>query len=463
MRKKKILILILITLIVLIILIGALFYFLWPRGGTGKGSKLGQLKNQEYRILYQKSRHAVNTQNMLGSECYSLNFVEFLDGSIVNRDGSNNKLLDLKNNPTSLITSKKYNNYFYISSPDNPASEVYGYPFFNWSLPEQTLWSADFKNNQTKEIKTSTEDRFPGGVLASPENRYLVYLMTTKKEKIVNPAEGFISDKINPFISDSNLIIKGIKNGQEKTVLTDNYNRQLFESMGEFSDDGEAFYTIIREGAGFKLIKILLDSGKVKNFSEEFLNFDSSKIPWEELFPEKGDFAYASFSIDPNEERLIIYKNKFGNTMINTCIADAKHKLWIFNLKGNSVEVFDNQEGYVSDLSWNKDGQGFALAIMTASGCYPDYMDAKIDKMDKNGKNRENLVTEKKSKITHIGWSPDGKEIAYDVYSTDMIGRIKKISVADKTIKEIINTQTTEKTIDKQKPVLLFFVDWVSN
>ena len=147
--------------------------------------------------------------------------------------------------------------------------------------------------------------------------------------------------------------------------------------------------------------------------------------------------------------------------MINACIPDAKHKLWVFNLEGDTADIYDNQEGYVSDSTWEKDGQEFALAIMTTSGCYPDYMDAKIDKMDKNGKNRENLVTIQKSKITNIGWSPNGKEIAYDIYSTDMVGRIKTVDVSNKTIREIINTQITEGSINKSKPVLFLFADWI--
>jgi hypothetical protein len=459
MSKKKILILILIILVV--ILASFLIYFLLIKKNDNTVSQLTGTKKSESYILYQKSRHAVSTQNMLGKECHNLNFSEFLDGGIIKPDGSDNKALSLKDNPTSLVTSKKYDNYFYISSPSNPTSEIHGYPFFNWSLSDQSLWSNSFKNDQAKDIQPPAQDRFPGGVISSSDNEYLVYLMTTKRETNINPTSGFVSDKLNPFVADSNMIIREIKTGEEKTVLSDNYNRQLFASMADFSDDGEAFYTITRDGENFKFIKVLLNSGKIKDFSEEFPGFDWDKIPWDEFFPKSGDYAYASFSIDPDEERLIICKSKMGTDLENYCVSTATHKLWVFNLEGDKVEIYDNQEGFVSDLTWKKDGQEFALAIMTAGGCYPDYMDARIDKIDKNGKNKENLVTEKKSKITHIGWSPDGKNIAYDTYNTDFVGRLKLVNVNDKKVKEIINTQTTEGTVDKQKPALLLFADWV--
>jgi len=413
----------------------------------------------KHDILYHITGHTVISPEMSGTKCYSLYFNEYFDGGYVKHDGSENKILDLKDYPTSMVTSKKYDNFYYISSPNNPISESFGFKIFNWDVGDQTLWSSDFIENDVVEIKSSAGDKFPGGVTASPGNNYLIYLMT---QTASDQSEGFMVNKINPFVSDSSLIIASTENGEEKTVLLDSYNRQLFTSFADFSADGNYFYTIAREGGSFKFVKISLESGEVTDFAEAFPGFDWEAVNWDEFFPKTGDFAYASFSISPDGKRLIALKNIFTASMDNPCFTDALHKLWIFNFENNAADIFENQEGYVSDSSWKYDSREFVLAIMGNSGCYPDYMDARIDKIDKDGKSKVSLVNEVKSKITNLGWSPDGMEIAYDVYGMDFIGRLKLVDADGKEVKEIINTQTLGYEASASEPVLLLFADWVA-
>lgn len=66
------------------------------------------------------------------------------------------------------------------------------------------------------------------------------------------------------------------------------------------------------------------------------------------------------------------------------------------------------------------------------------------------------------SKITNLSWSPDGMEIAYDVYGIDFIGRLKIVDVTGKEVKEIINVQTLGYEVSKSELVLLLFADWVA-
>ena len=362
-----------------------------------------------------------------------------------------------------MVTSKEHNKFYYISSPNDPASEFHGYAMFNWDIDGQTLWSSDFEGKDLVEISGSDKEKFPGGVTSSPGNDCLIYLMTQKKDKTEDQSNGFImSGKFNPFVSDSSLIIRDTKNGEEKTVLDSNYNRQLFTSFADFSADASFFYTIAREGESFKFVKILLESGKVLDFKEAFPNFDWEKVNWDEFFPAKNDFAYASFSISPDEKRLIAYKNIFKANTDNPCYTKSSHKLWVFDLEKNTTYVFKDQDGYVSDSSWNYNSQEFALAIMGNCGCYPDYLDARIDKIDKDGENIVSLVNEPKSKITHLGWLPGGSEIAYDVYSMDFIGRLKLVDASNKEVREVINTQALGFKVSEFDSVTLLFADWVS-
>jgi len=396
------------------------------------------------------------------SGCFLLNFIKFLDGGIINPNGSENKILDLKNYPTSLITAKKLNDYYYIFSPNNPVSQIEGFGVFNWDVEGQALISADFESNISTELTTLPPDRYPGDVLTSPENKYIAYPMTIQDTSSVSSGNNFIAKKFNPFLSDSHLVIRNTQSNQGKTILENSYNRQLFSSFSQFSTRGDYFYTITIENNNFKFIRVSLDPEEVRDFADVFPYFDWSKINWNEFFPRTNDFLYAYFSLSPDEERMIIYKNNYSADMKNPCSSEASHKLWILNLENGNLDIFEDQKGSVSDVSWEPHGsQKFAIAVDSRSGCYPDYLDAKIDIFDKNGNFQETIITEPKSKITNIGWSPDGEFIAYDLYSTDLIGKLNMVEVKTKTVKELINTRTIEGTVNMDNPVLILFTDWV--
>jgi cell division protein FtsL len=425
-------------------------------------NKTGELEtDKNMKVLYHITKHHISKLKYNDTECFALNFVCFLDGGIINQDGSNNKILNLKDYPTCMVTSKKYNNFYYISSTVNPVSEFKGFFLFDWDVDDQTLWEAQFSNNDVKKIKETDQTKFPGDVLPSPDNEYLIYLLTEKGEE-VKEGESFISGKINPFISDTDLIVRNTGSGEEKTVLKGSYNRQLCTSFSDFSTDGKYFYTISRQQDKFEFIRVTLKTGAVQKFREIFPQFDWDTINWDDFLPKTGDMNYGSFSISPDETRLIGYKSIVSVSMDNPCYGGSSYKLWVFNIEENKTKKFENQEGYVADSSWNSNSKEFALAIVINGGCYPDYLDAKILKFDRDGEVTAELVFEPKSKITNIGWSPVENIIAYDVYSTDLIGCIKLVNTNNKEITELINTNNDLKIeIDSSEPVLLLFADWV--
>ena len=326
---------------------------------------------------------------------------------------------------------------------------------------------ADFRTTGGSELSTSPPERYPGDITVSPENAYLAYPMTAHKDT-GSSGSGFMTEKFNPFLSNSNLVIMDTSDNHEKAVLENTYNRKLFSSFGQFSVIDNSFYTISIENGSFRFVKISPDTGKVKYFSEAFPYFDWSQIDWDEFFPRSGDFSYASFSLSPDEERMVIYKNNYVANMENPCSSESNHKLWILNLEDGSTEIFNKQNGYVTEVSWNPDGsQKFAMSINSHSGCYPGYINTRIDIMDKNGSSVETILTSPKSKITNISWSPDGETIGYDIYSTDHIGHLKLISVEDKTVEELIssslliNNGLIDDTASKDLPILIIFRDWV--
>ena len=416
----------------------------------------------DYGILYHIIKHSVTSNEMSGTKCYLFNFREFLDGGYVQPDGSGNQILELKDRPTSVVTSKRYDQYYYISSPNNPVMDQFGMSMFNWDVEGQTLWAASFGGDSPMEIAASSGGEFPGGVASAPGNRYRLYPLTKRGAAGEGQAGGFMPGKMNPFLSDSSLIIAGPDGGGIKGVLSAAYNRQLFDSFADFSLDGESFYTIAREGDGFKFVKIGLGSGAVSDFGEVFPGFDWRSLNWDEFFPPSDDFAYASFTISPDETRLLAYKNVFTANLDNPCFSAATHNLWVLNLETGVIERFENREGYVSEADWKGDSTEFALAVVGNSGCYPDYFDSWIEILDRDGRNASRLVEEPKSKITTMGWSPDDKTIAYDVYGTDFVGRLKLVEVANASVREIINTQTLGYEISQTEPVTLLFADWVA-
>lgn len=416
----------------------------------------------EYGILYQIVENALTSNEMNGTTCYMFNFRQFLDAGYVNINGSENKILELKDHPISMVTSKLYDTFYYISSPVDPIKKVYGFEIFDWDVENQVLWASDFAQNKPLEFATFSSDKFPGGVRTSPENKYLLYLETQTSDADKKQPGGFPTNWLNPYIADSSLVVADLKKGGETSLFSGNYNRQLFTSFSDFSVDGNSFYTIAREGGSFKFIEISLETGQVTDFAKIFPGFDWNQLNWDEFFPKTNDFAYASFTISPDEKRIIAYKNIFSADLDNPCYTEGTHHLWVFNLDENTIESFKNQPGYVSDADWKFDSSAFALAIMGNCGCYPDYLDARIDILDKNGKNSSTLVNEPKSKITHLGWSPDGNFIIYDIYSTDFVGRIKRVDVVTQQVDEIINTQLLGYEVNPSKPIALLFADWVS-
>jgi hypothetical protein len=428
----------------------------------GKEPPLEEDKEPYYKLLYQLTKNSVSKTVTGDTECFLLNFSEFMDGGIINPDGSDNKILELKKYPTSFIASRKLNSYYYIYSPNNPVTLLEGFKIFNWDTEGQTLIDADFKTDEAAGLKTTPPDRYPGDVLISPENKYLAYPMTIQKSSDISSGSNFIMDKFNPFMSDSSLVIMDVDDNQEVTALENNYNRRLFSSFSQFSVRDDYFYTIALDDNSFKFIRVSPGTGEVKDFSEVFTYLDWDKINWDEFFPRTNDYLYASFSLSPDEERMVIYKNNYAADMKNPCAPEAYHELWILNLENGSIDIFEKQEGSVADVSWNPAGsQKFALSVNSHSGCYPDYIEARIDLIDKNGGSRETLITEQKSKITGLEWSPDGENIAYDVYGIDFTGRLKLIDSGNGSVKELINTCSIKDTVSKDEPVLIIFLDWV--
>ena len=409
-----------------------------------------------YGILYQASENSVTTMG----NCNSFNLMRFLDAGYVKPDGSENIFLDLKDNPTGKVASKKRDRYFYISTPLDPLIEIFGVSMFNWDVKGQTLWTADFANGAPQTIPLSDETRFPGNVAAAPGNRYLLYPSTISlaQERIGTG----ITPRLNPFLSDSSLVIVNLLDDAQSTVLANQYNRLLFDKFADFSLDGRFFYTLAREGEGFRFVEIALESGAVTDFRVLFPSFNWDALDWSAWLPPENDFSFASFALSPDKSRLIAYKSKCEVDMTATCTCNSTYSLWVLNLEQNTIETYRNQPGNVSDADWKTDSSSFALALNSGGGCYPDYLDASIELFDKDGHAFNTLLTEPKSKITTLGWLPNGNVIVYDVYSTDYIGRLKLVDTSTQKVTEVINTQDLGYSVSQTNPVTLLFADWVS-
>ncbi len=118
---------------------------------TEKGSS-SSLTDKNYKILYHLSKHNLSSYDYGKTKCFFLNFYNFMDGGIINSDGSDNQILDLKEYPTSLLTSKKYNDYYYIYLPDKPVIGMSGFEIFDWDLPNQTSIKTDYNKNNEEEF-----------------------------------------------------------------------------------------------------------------------------------------------------------------------------------------------------------------------------------------------------------------------------------------------------------------------
>ncbi|MFQ6102432.1 MAG: hypothetical protein ACE5OS_14565 [Anaerolineae bacterium] len=414
-----------------------------------------------YRLLYHVTENTVTSQDAGGTTCHTFNFLRFLNAGHVQPDGSGNVVLELKDNPTSKVTSKMQDRYFYISTPNDPLVESMGVQMFNWDVDGQTLWGADFAGGNPVAIAPSAGSKFPGDVSTAPGNRYLLYPLTDRAARGQSPT-GVDLGRFDPFATDSSLVIVNLASGAETTVLAGRYNRELFTSLGDFSADGNAFYTLTREGDGFAFVKVSLDTGAVTDFRTLFPDFDWDALDWDAFFPRGGDFAYASFAISPDETRLIAYKDIFAVALDSPCVTLASHHLWVLDLERNTIEEYRDQRGSVIDAAWKADSSAFALALADHGGCYPGYIDASIERYDKDGRSPTVLVSEPESKITTIGWSPAGDVLAYDVYSTDYVGRLKLVDEATKSVREVINTQDLGYAVSQTNPVTLLFADWVA-
>lgn len=451
-----------ILLITLLLVLPFLFSSCIKKPGS-QGGLISKLGKKDYYILYGKTNNTVSSHSTTGQECKSFGMDDFAGAGMVKPDGSQNQDLKIEGFPTGYPRSKQNDYYYYLSAPTSPIGQPWGFNMFDWDFDEQTIWQSDFKTGKATAIKFSSANKFPSVVISSPENKYLTYTMTKKK------TEKFMGVFLDPFLSDSDLVIRNNETGQEKVVLKGNYNRMLFYSLSHFSEKEDALYTIKKTTSGFKFVKIMLDSGEVIDFEQAFSDFDWSQINWNDFFVNKEgqlqSTAYANparFYMSPDETRLLVSRSDMGFSL-DVCVNTATHELWSINLEENTIDLYSEGPSWLGNAGWKKDSQEFAFVLITAGGCYPDYMDSIILKMDREGKNKEQLASEEKSKINSVSWSPDGKEIVYDIYNQEFISSLKAVNPKTKKVREIISTQETEGTIDKQKPVTLFFVDWVAS
>lgn len=61
--------------------------------------------------------------------------------------------------------------------------------------------------------------------------------------------------------------------------------------------------------------------------------------------------------MSPDEERLVAYKNYYSSDLDNPCYTKSTHSVWLFNLENGDIDIYEDQKGYVSDISWEPDGQ----------------------------------------------------------------------------------------------------------
>jgi hypothetical protein len=409
----------------------------------------------EYRILYGKNNNTITNSGSSDLECKNFTLNNYLGGGIVDRDGSNNINLDLGKYPTSYPRSKYNNNFYYIEADDSPQSEIMGTVILDWEYDNQSLYSSDFKDQAQDKLVSSTDTKFPGNLQVSPDNKYLVYAMTDKTQ------EKFGGNRFNEEARDSDLIIRNTSTGEEIKVLEGEYNRRLFDSFLDFSQEEDALFTIKREEDNFKFVKVFMDTGKVLEFDHVYPGFDWTKVKWDQFFG-GGFTGYPThFYLSPDESKLLAYENIQGEVGDNPCAPVMAHNIWSFNISDDTVEKYDEGGGMITDLSWRNNSREFVFATVSKGGCYPGYLDSAITKMRREGQNDGVMVEEKESKIINLGYSPDGNEVVYDVYGADFVSYLKSLNTETKEVKEVINTKDTEGEINQEKPVTLIFMDWV--
>jgi hypothetical protein len=421
--------------------------------GCKRGEEKGIDAKGEYRILYGKMSNRDFAMPMLRSNCKNFVFLKFEGGGLIKLDGSKNQNLKVDGHPTSLLRSKLKEKYYYLGSKDSPVKNMMGFAMFDFDMPDQELQAAKFKGMKSKVIESPEADKFPGGVITSPGNKYLIYLMTKKSKGLME------SKAFDPYQSDSDLIVREIKSGKESKVLEGTYNRSLFTSFMDFSKNGDFAFTVARDGAGFKFIKIELASGKVSDFSEAYPSFSWNKIKWAEWF-KKRTAIRSYFAMSPDQTKMLATRYD-TRPCAKSCAPCTNHKLKLFDLSQDKIDTISEGEGAIDYMRWKRDGAEFAYALISGGGCYPGYLDSTIFKVDRDGKVKEPLTTEKKSKILGLDWTPDGGEIVYGVYSNDFVGRLKAVGTQNKKVREIINAEQIDGSINKETPITLTFVDWV--
>lgn len=472
MRKSIAVTLTVILLILLLVSAAGVFFYMWnertklddgTEGISGLGDIFDRVKDiggdvqigSDYKILYGKSNNIVTSSGAKGSDCKNFTFNEYLEGGIVDRNGSNNKNLKLEQHPTSYPKSKYYNNFYYISAAKSPMSEVMGTVILDWDYDDQSLYSADFENQKLSKVTSSTDTKFPGNLQTSPDNKYLVYVMTNKTE------EKFGGARFNEENRDSDLVIRNNSTGEEIKVLDGEYNRQLFDSFLDFSKNEDALFTIKREEDSFKFVKVFMDTGKVLDFDHIFPGFDWTKVKWDQFFGGEYTGFPTHFHLSPDETKLLAYENVSEEAQDNPCAPTVNHNIWSFDINSDSIEKYDEGSGMVVDLSWKNNSREFVFATVSKGSRYPEYLDSAITKMRREGQNDGVLVVEKESRIVNLGYAPDGKKVVYDVYGTDFVSYLKSLNPENKEIEEIISTKDTEGEINQEKPVTLVFIDWV--
>lgn len=411
-------------------------------------------KTTEFLLLYEKIKNDIHETT--GNNAESFNLHSYEGGAIVKRDGSENKNLKIEGYLMGHISSKLYENYYYISSPNSPLSENYGYTIFDFNAKIQNIYSSDINGTDFKTLVLSTKDKFPGCIKTSPKNKYLAYVMTSNKIK-----KNHNLSMLNPFLTDSTLIIRNIETQKEITALDGKYNRQLFKSFLAFSEKKDVLYTIEKTEKGFRFVEVNLTTGEVKDFKEVFPSFNWDSIKWGDFF-ETNSYPGAYFFLSPDETRLVAYRNfSAGLSKKYPKVAGSACKLWGFKIPENKLEIYYKSENYIQALTWKPDSTEFAFVILATCSCNPNYQESDILKMDKDGLNLVNLVKEKQAKINNVDWSPDNKEIGYSVYGIDYVGRLKSVFPDTKEVKEILNSIATDGAVNKKQPTIFYFINWV--
>lgn len=431
------------------------------RGSNGAADgSASQEAGGEYAMLYSTYENDVSQgASVPGSEpCYNFTLSGCLQGGIVDRDGQNQESLAVEPYYMGQIASKKYGDYYYVSSQDPPFSEQFGMRIIDLNMPEQTVFGAAFRDKEGSALLSSSESRFPGYIKATPDNEYLLFTMTDKKGDAVMERASFQ----DAFLRDSDLMVRDLASGEDRKLIENDYNRQLFKSMSDISSDGKFLFTVRRNQDSFEFVRVNLTDGAVQPFSEVFPDFDWSRVPWDELFPQDTEqsFRPALMSLSPDETRLVMARSVMELDLQNMCSQSYKHKLWLLSIPENRMEIASDEAHLIDGLSWSPDSSAVAMMVVSGGGCYPQYLDSYVWTMGRESGDRQTLAEEPQSKMNAVIWSPDGKEIGYSVYGTDCVGKLKTVTPVLGEVKTVLTTEDTGQA-GREDPVEFTFSDWV--